>query len=288
MTASTPELLESMVLPWVRSFLGERGLKLSVEKTRITQITEGFDFLGWNVRKFAGKLLIRPSLKNVRAFYSKVQAIISQHKMIKQIDLIHLLNPVLRGWANYHDSMVAKRTFQRLDSLIFRALWRWARRRHSNRHLRWVKAKYFLDIGTRHWQFAVRTKTENGAVTMRRLYQLADTPIRRHIKVRGTYNPYDRKQEMYSETLRQRRMTDSMRPRKQFVSMYRSQRGNCASCGHPLTRVTGWHDHHIVYRTDGGSDVLSNRVLLHPVCHARVHALNLSVVKPAHFSGVAL
>ncbi|WP_236907985.1 HNH endonuclease signature motif containing protein [Cronobacter sakazakii] len=60
-----------------------------------------------------------------------------------------------------------------------------------------------------------------------------------------------------------------------------SQAGRCALCGEPLDYESGWHDHHLVYRMDGGSDALSNRVLLHPVCHIRVHTLGLQVAKPA-------
>ena len=76
-------------------------------------------------------------------------------------------------------------------------------------------------------------------------------------------------------------MRNSMAARKQFVSLFTAQAGNCALCGTAITRETGWHDHHLVHRVDGGSDLLSNRVLLHPVCHTRVHSSGVSVVKPA-------
>ncbi|MBV6524976.1 group II intron reverse transcriptase/maturase, partial [Ursidibacter maritimus] len=82
------------VIPLIKGFLKERGLSLSEEKTRVVHIEQGFDFLGWNVRRFKGKILNRPSKKNVKAFYSKVKTVISKMKMAKQEDLIRVLNPM--------------------------------------------------------------------------------------------------------------------------------------------------------------------------------------------------
>ncbi|MCB2780031.1 group II intron reverse transcriptase/maturase, partial [Listeria monocytogenes] len=72
------------------------------KKTRIVHIDEGFDFLGWSFRKYDGTLLIKPSKKNTKAFYGKIKEVIDTHKTSKQEDLIRLLNPILRGWALYH------------------------------------------------------------------------------------------------------------------------------------------------------------------------------------------
>ena len=107
-TGDSKEVLESEVRPWVEAFLAVRGLQLSEEKTRITHIDDGFDFLGWNFRKYSGKLLIKPSKKNAQAFYRKVAETISGNKTVKQGDLIRLLNPMLRGWAQYHRPVVGQ------------------------------------------------------------------------------------------------------------------------------------------------------------------------------------
>ena len=93
---------------------------MSLEKTHVVHIKEGFDFLGWNFRKYDGKLLIKPSKKNVKTFYSKVREVISTSKTVRQEDLIRLLNPILRGWALYHQPVVAKKTYSRMDHMIFR------------------------------------------------------------------------------------------------------------------------------------------------------------------------
>jgi len=114
-TGNSRELLENEAMPVLVEFLKERGLSLSREKTRITHITEGVDFLGWNMRKYGGKLLTKPSKANIKAHLAKVREIIKANKTIKQVDLIGILNPVLRGWANYHRHAVAKNVFARND-----------------------------------------------------------------------------------------------------------------------------------------------------------------------------
>lgn len=107
-TADSPDILEKVVRPWVEQFLAVRGLELALEKTRIVSIDQGFDFLGWNFRKYGEKLLIKPSKKNVQAFYHKVREIIQGHHGDSQDHLIHRLRPVLRGWAQYHQPVVAR------------------------------------------------------------------------------------------------------------------------------------------------------------------------------------
>ena len=279
-TGASKEVLENEVRPWVEAFLAQRGLRLSPAKTRITHIEDGFDFLGWNFRKYSGTLLIKPSKKNVQAFYGKVREIVVSHKMVKQAELIQLLNPVLRGWAQYHHPVVAKETFSRIDSLLWWRLTRWARRRHPKKSPRWVAEKYWPNVEGRS-EFAVRVPTDDSAPRWARLYRLADTEIVRHQKVKGDYNPFDPKWEAYGEDLRAKRLLKSMAYRKQWASLFLSQHGKCAGCGGALSDETGWHDHHLIPRVAGGSDALSNRVLLHPVCHVQLHANGLTVVKPA-------
>jgi RNA-directed DNA polymerase len=280
-TGNTPEVLENEVKPWVEQFLAVRGLTLSTEKTRIVNIDQGFDFLGWNFRKYSGTLLIKPSRKNVQTFYRKVKEVIRANKTVKQTELIRLLNPMLRGWAQYHSPVVAKATFTRLEHDIFRALWRWAKRRHPKKSADWVRKKYFATVGDRTWVFRAAVKKDDGSQDWVELHSLPATTIQRHKKIKGEYHPFDPADEMYGETLRQERMQNSMSHRKQWVKLYMSQQGLCALCQCKMTEETGWHDHHIEYRVRGGSNVLGNRVLLHPSCHVQVHNRGLTVMKPA-------
>ncbi|MAZ69278.1 group II intron reverse transcriptase/maturase [Porticoccus sp.] len=189
-TGRSKDLLEEAKV-MVEDFLSRRGLSLSDEKTRIAHIEEGFDFLGWNVRKYDGKLLIRPARKNVQAFLCKVRAIIRSAVGAKQEDVIARLNPVIRGWANYHRNQVAKMTFRKVDHLIWQQLWRWACRRHSNKSRSWVKARYFVLEGTRDWVFRAEVTDDKGNRTTVRLVKATDVPIRRHCKIRAEANPFD-------------------------------------------------------------------------------------------------
>ncbi len=280
-TGASKELLENEVRPWVETFLAERGLRLSAAKTRIIHIDQGFDFLGWNFRKYSETLLIKPSRKNVKAFYEKLRNIVGDGLGYRQEDLIRVLNPVLRGWAEYHSPVVAKQTFSRMDSLINWRLRRWAKRRHPTKNADWRYRKYWRAIGDRSWVFAVNYLSKTGSKGLVELINLADTPIVRHKKVKGAYNPYDPSWEEYGEALRQERMLHRMRYQREWAKLFADQRGMCAYCMQEMDMDTGWHDHHIKYRMDGGSDALGNRVLLHPTCHAKVHSLGLKVVKPA-------
>jgi RNA-directed DNA polymerase len=102
-TARTKELLEGEIKPLVEQFLQERGLELSPAKTVITHVEKGFDFLGQNVRKYPnGKLLIKPSKKNVKTFLGGIRKTIKAALGMSAADVIHELNPKIRGWANYH------------------------------------------------------------------------------------------------------------------------------------------------------------------------------------------
>ncbi len=96
-TGDSKELLENEVRPLVEQFLKERWLTLSPDKTRLTHINEGFDFLGQNLRKYDGKPLVKPSKKNTHAFLEKVRGIINANKSVSQTWLIGRLNPVIRG-----------------------------------------------------------------------------------------------------------------------------------------------------------------------------------------------
>jgi RNA-directed DNA polymerase len=190
-TAKSKELLQEQVAPVIESFLKERGLELSQEKTKITHIEEGFDFLGQTLRKFNGKLLIRPSKDNVKVFLTKVREIARANRQATSGNLILKLNPVIRGWANYHRHVVSKQVFGTVDNAIFTTLWHWAKRRHPNKGKRWIKAKYFKTIGHRNWVFTGTVTGSEGSIKTVHLNRASNIPIQRHVKIIGEANPYD-------------------------------------------------------------------------------------------------
>ena len=206
-TGISKEILECNVLPAVRQFLINRGLELSDEKTRITLITEGFDFLGQNVRKYADKLLIKPATKSVKSLMDKVREIIKRNKGAKQANLILQLNPVIRGWAMYHRHVVSKSRFLSIDAQIWRLLWQWALRRHPKKGVRWVRRKYFHAKGGQNWVFGTETKVD-GISQPLRLFRAMTIPIVRHVKIRSMANPFDPAWASYFARRRAATVTD--------------------------------------------------------------------------------
>lgn len=265
-TGNSKEWLEQEVKPAVVEFLAERGLVLSPEKTKITHIEEGFDFLGWNIRKYSGTLLIKPSKANVKAHLDKIREVINGNKSAKQANLIRLLNPVLRGWANYHSHVVAKETFVRVDSEVWSMLWRWAVRRHPNKGTPWVKGRYFKSRGTRNWVFAATEKAEDGTQREFILLKESDTPIQRHVKIKADANPHDPQWEQYFESRWGKKMLRSSRGRRKIYSVWLRQDGMCPTCHEAITKGTPWDVRYIVKRTEGGSDASSNLRIHHLNC----------------------
>jgi len=190
-TGDSKETLENKVMPAVTTFLKERGLELSLEKTKITHVDEGFDFLGHNVRKYKGKLLIKPAKANIKVFLNDIRKTIKSHKTIKTEDLVRLLNPKIRGWANYYRHVVSKETFSYVDHCIFKSIMQWVNRRHPEKSAEWKYRKYFRTQGMNRWIFSTTIKNKQGKSFFRDLFRASQLPIRRHIKIRAEANPYD-------------------------------------------------------------------------------------------------
>jgi RNA-directed DNA polymerase len=165
----------------ITAFLQERGLELSDDKTLITNINEGFNFLGWNFRKYKGKLLIKPSKDSIKRFTETIRQTITKGIAWSQEVLIAKLNPIIRGWTNYHNSVVSSDVFQTLDHRVWELLWKWAKRRHPNKHKDWIVNKYWKRSTSRKWNF----KTEQ-----RELLLLSKTKISRHIPLKLQVNPF--------------------------------------------------------------------------------------------------
>ncbi len=190
-TGISKEVLEDKVLPAVRLFMAARGLELSEEKTRITHITEGFDFLGQNVRKYGNKLLIKPAKKSIASILGKIKEIVKANRGTTQASLIHQLNPVIRGWAMYHRHVVSKSCFSSIGNEIWRLLWKWSKHRHPDKNSGWIKQKYFHAIAGQNWIFATKERIAKGLNQWLQLFQAATVPIKRHIKVKAMANPFD-------------------------------------------------------------------------------------------------
>jgi RNA-directed DNA polymerase len=199
-TARTKETLEEIVKPAVVGFLAERGLELSEQKTTITHIERGFNFLGQNVRKYKNKLVIRPAKDGTKALVRKTRECMKGANGQAATTLIRKLNPIVRGWANYHRHVCSARTFHNVDFIIQIQLMKWARRTHPNKSVAWLKRKYFSAAG--NGTFSTRVRNTAGENRVMALHRVSHTIIERHIKVRGEANPYDHRYTEYFERRR--------------------------------------------------------------------------------------
>ncbi len=192
-TAASKEVLEIKVIPTVKDFLDKRGLKLSEKKTKITEIEEGFDFLGCNVRKYNGKLITKPSMKSVKSFMANIRETFTNNKSAKTSNLIRILNSKILGWAYYHRSNCAKRAFGYIDRHIFKYLLRWINRKHPRKNWAWKRKKYFRAVGHKNWVFydVLPSKNQQGITQPVNLALASSVPIKRHIKIKAAANPYN-------------------------------------------------------------------------------------------------
>ncbi len=274
------ELLEQEVQPLVEQFLRERGLELSPEKTTITPIEDGFDFLGQHVRKYGGTLLIKPSKASVQNLLEKVRKIIKDNKQTSAGKLIAQLNPMLRGWALYHRHVASKKTFSDVDHAIFEMLWRWAKRRHPTKGRRWVKEKYFHEIGSRKWAFFGEIEGKRGEMQVIHLMETAKILIRRHRLIQGEANPYDPAWEAYFDERLGTKWQEHWLKRRKLIALWREQEGKCPTCDQKITKESGWSLYHIQPRVYGGTDTMSNLLILHPACREQVRFQKMNVTKP--------
>lgn len=267
-TGESPEFLRDKVLPIVKEFLTERGLQLSEEKTVITHIEDGFDFLGKNIRKYNGKLLIKPSKTSVKSFLEKVRSIIKGNKSTKQETLIRKLNPVIRGWVNNQRYVVSSKVFSRVDYEIYKCLWQWAKRRHKKKSHKWIAQKYWHHIGSRQWTFSVpyENQSTEGEPLYCKLEYATDTKIIRFKKIVAEANPFDECWTDYFEEREGEKLLNSTKEREKLLTIWRRQHRRCPVCGDLITSETGFKVH-----TPAGKNSL--KIMVHKECHEEIHSL---------------
>ncbi len=272
-TGKSQELLVNEVTPLVTQFLQERGLALAREKTHVTHITAGFDFLGKHIQKYAsGKLLTKPSRPNVQAFLKEIKATFNENLATAPDKLLLLLNPQIRGWAQFHRTSASKRVFSYVDYRIFHELEHWMHRRHPRKTVGWCYRRYLTTVGNNATVFQASYPDRRGQPRTIRLAKATDTPIKRHVKIKAAAHPYDPVWETYFEERSARQMKETLRGYDKLLRLWYYQDGRCPPCGALITKETGWHLHHKVRVVDGGDESMANLLLLHPTCHKQLHA----------------
>lgn len=264
------EHVQKILVEW----LAERGLTLSEEKTRIVHLTEGFDFLGFNIRHYPApqtsrtgwKLLIKPSKESVQAVQKKLKEIWMKGKGANVQGVLAKLNPIIRGWANYFRTVVASEIFHKLDRWMFYRANRYAKWQHPKKPKHWRQQKYWgrlnLDRSDR-WVFG--DKATGGY-----LLKFGWFPIERHTLVKGTASPDDPQLKGYWEQ-RQAAKAKDLTFSKQKLA--KRQKDRCLECGESLFNDEELQVHHRLAKSLGGTDVYGNLALVHLLCHQHIHAV---------------
>ncbi len=260
--APTREVLETSVKPRREALLRVRGLTFSEAKTRIVNTTEGFNFLGFQFRKFGRrvtKLLTVPHKEKVLKHLRGIRSYLDAHKQTPPGQVMKELNPVIRGWANFYRHASAKDVFAKVQHAQWHMLWNWAKRRQPNKRSQWVKARYFLDDG--HWTFHDKQA---------KLVKPDAIPVTRYAKVIGKHSPYDPTLREYW-TERKKRQVGRETHVKQRLMLHQKQGYRCVLCTIPFVPGEDIETDHILPTRQGGPDDIKNKRLVHPWCHRQRH-----------------
>jgi RNA-directed DNA polymerase len=258
----------------LESFLRVRGLSLSEEKTRIVPLSEGFDFLGFNIRHVASrsnqrglKVLITPAKQSVSRFREKLKQTFKRLHGSNAQRLIGVLNPIIRGWANYYRGVVSSVTFDKLGHYIFWKTKRWISKTHPNKSFTWRNRRYWgkhpaYPDGS-PWWFVDK---DTGMV----MHRIGYTRIQRHTLIQDHACPDDPVYQAYFERRNRRssQIGDYAKAAQQII-LY--QKAKCPNCGQSIFNGEEVHIHHKVPRSQGGTNQVSNLVAVHMVCHLQLH-----------------
>ncbi|MER7959823.1 group II intron reverse transcriptase/maturase [Streptomyces sp. NPDC096030] len=273
----------------VRIVLGEwlslRGLRFNEEKTRIVHLSEGFDFLGFNVRRYGSKTLVKPSKEAIKRVRAKLKAVMMTLNGSNNAAVMLKLTPIIRGWSAYYRTVVSSKAFAALDHYVFKLTYRWAKRNHSKKSKNWIIKRYFGKFNKSRndqWVFGDHV---SGAY----LPKFAWTGIVRHVLIKYRASVDDPELIGYWATRRRKKAPPPMD--KVSLSLAYQQKGLCPLCRQALIpgaeyepesprEWIAWfaaskkalNKHHFVYRRDGGSDEKKNLRLVHAECHRQHHA----------------
>jgi RNA-directed DNA polymerase len=210
----------------LEQWLQPRGLQFNQEKTRIVPLSQGADFLGFNIRRYpCGKLLIKPSTAAIKRHMTRIKATVKAQRGANASAVIRALNPIIRGWAAYYRTVVSSEVFHTLDRYVWRLTYRWALLTHRNKPKRWIVQRYFGQFNTArqdNWVFGDR---DSGAYQVR----YAWTGIVRHPLVKGTASPDDPALAQYWADRRRKKTPPPLD--KRGLRLLKAQHGRCPACG---------------------------------------------------------
>ena len=262
-----------VVIEHLNKWLGTRGLKLNQDKTKIAHITEGFDFLGFNVkhyrdnsRKSGYKLLIKPNRQAIKNIKLKIKQEWLKHQACDVITIVAKLNPIIRGWANYYKIGVSRKIFESLDAWMHKRARRYAKRMHPKKKDAWRKDRYFgrfnLDRNDK-WIFG---DFKSGI----HLLKFTWFKIKRHVLIPGLSSPDDPNPEV-QQWFKEKRKRQSQNCKSSVQRLANKQNFVCPRCKESLFNGEQLHTHHIIPKSHGGKDTYKNLQLVHLICHQQIH-----------------
>ena len=205
-------------------WLAPRGLTFNENKTRIVHVEEhGFDFLAFNVRRYHGKLLIRPSKAAVRRIRHRLRAEMLALRGANAQAVLRKINPIVRGWSAYYRTVVSSKIFNSLDDYMWKLTYKWAKHSHPNKPKNWIVKRYFGQFNPSRqdkWVFGHRDSN----AYLRKFFW---TKIIRHQLVAGTASPDDPALADYWATRRHRGPPLMDRG---MLRLLRAQHGRCPLC----------------------------------------------------------
>lgn len=190
-TGKTRDILETHVIPAIRTFLDERGLQLSTEKTSITNVRKGFDFLGFHLRKFGRKLVTKPEKKKVTEFLRRLKITIRKLRYKKTFEVIQELNRQLRGWVNFYGTLGKPKVLSTIDHVVYQSIRRELKRRHPKKGAKWINRTYFKSVKGYRWTFFARETKD----TWKRYHHVLPLSSEKwegkYVKFRSKATPFD-------------------------------------------------------------------------------------------------
>jgi len=261
----------------LKPFTSKRGLRLSEAKTKVVHITEGFDFLGYNIRQYrventktGYKCIIKPSKESIKNVKYKIKQIFKECLSKPPDLLIKSINELIRGWGNYYRNAVSKNIFKHIDNYIFKRCTRYVNRTHPTKNKRFKRNKYwgrFQPDRDDKWVFG--NKSNGNHIT-----KLAWIEIKRHALIEKNNSPDN--PELKGYFYKRKKKLDKLESEKynaKWRKIALQQNFTCPHCEQSLFNGESTEIHHIIPRALGGSDYTKNLVILHYYCHKAQHKI---------------
>ncbi|KZL88895.1 group II intron reverse transcriptase/maturase [Clostridium magnum] len=261
----------------LQPYLDKRGLELAEDKTRITHIDEGFNFLGFNVKRYkvttsksGFKVLIKPSKESIKRARKTISET-AKSLTGKNVDiLIGKLNPIILGIANYWSTEVSSKVFGSLDKHLWDIQYKFLRRLHPTKGKKWIVKKYYKkDMYGQSKNKWILT----GPISGKQLTRFSWRPIVRHELIKFNNSPFDKNLKEYFERRNIKEFErDNVALRQKLA---KKQSYKCPLCGYSIIDgKEGLERHHKIPKIKGGNNTIKNQQLVHISCHIDHHRLH--------------